>query len=91
VLLLRVIWYLLLLLQCTSLAAGNMSILMSALEAANISSAITNETAWTILAPNNAAFEKTLAALNLTAQELLANQVRLSACSLCLIVSYYGT
>jgi uncharacterized surface protein with fasciclin (FAS1) repeats len=49
---------------------------MSALEAANISNAITNETAWTILAPNNAAFEKALAALNITAQELLANKVR---------------
>jgi hypothetical protein len=57
-----------------------MSILMQALEAANISAAITNETAWTILAPNNAAFETTLAALNLTAQELLANQVRLVVC-----------
>jgi uncharacterized surface protein with fasciclin (FAS1) repeats len=54
-----------------------MSILMQAIGAANISAAITNETAWTILAPNNAAFETTLAALNLTAQELLANQVRL--------------
>ncbi|KAF6253735.1 copper amine oxidase [Scenedesmus sp. NREL 46B-D3] len=65
-------------------AAGNMSILMSALEASGVGSAIPNDTAWTILAPNNAAFEKTLAALNLTAQELLANQSLLTT-----ILSYH--
>jgi hypothetical protein len=59
-----------------------MSILISALNESGVGSAITNYTAWTILAPNNAAFEKTLAALNLTAQDLLANQVRRLRCGI---------
>lgn len=38
---------------------------------------ITADTKWTILAPNNAAFEKTLGKLNLTADALLKNKALL--------------
>jgi uncharacterized surface protein with fasciclin (FAS1) repeats len=52
-----------------------MSILIAAVNASGVGANLTSDTAWTILAPNNDAFNKTLTALNLTAADLLANQV----------------
>nr|QYF06645.1 ScosAstaP [Enallax costatus]BCN28337.1 astaxanthin binding fasciclin family protein [Enallax costatus] len=54
--------------------APQLTSLFAAIKAAGVASALKADTKWTILAPNNAAFEKTLSKLNLTADALLKNK-----------------
>jgi len=53
--------------------ATDLSILVAAVKAAGLVDTLNSEGPFTVFAPSNAAFEAALAALNLTAEELLAN------------------
>eukprot|EP00878_Enallax_costatus_P003801 GHUV01004017.1.p1 GENE.GHUV01004017.1~~GHUV01004017.1.p1 ORF type:complete len:225 (+),score=69.47 GHUV01004017.1:224-898(+) len=55
-------------------SAPQLTTLLAAVRAAGVASALAADTTWTILAPNNAAFEKRLAKLNVTADALLKNK-----------------
>lgn len=56
--------------------AANLSILIAAVQAANLTAPLANaSTAWTVLAPTDAAFEAVLRPLNITAAELLEETV----------------
>lgn len=63
--------------------AANLSVLIAAVRAANLTGVLGNEsTAWTVLAPTDAAFAEALDAIQYTANELLNDTVSL-ACDLC--------
>ena len=56
-----------------ALEAGQFSTLVAAIDAAGLGETLEGEGPFTVLAPTDAAFEEALAALGITAEELLAN------------------
>uniref|UniRef100_A0A383WMA0 FAS1 domain-containing protein n=1 Tax=Tetradesmus obliquus TaxID=3088 RepID=A0A383WMA0_TETOB len=64
-------------LTAANTSATNLTILLAAVQAAGIAANLTNATAWTILAPDNAAFTSRLnASLGITPQQLLLPENR---------------